>query len=613
MRRVQGRWLVAWLALLSLPVALLLTRAPEPGWTVMVYMVGADIESTEGAAARDLTEMQRAVRGDTTLLVMTGGSGNPAGQCAVYRVTRDTRELLSAAPGSMGDPASLRRLLETGNAERKGPSALILWDHGFGPLEGFGEDGRSPDRRLTLAETAQALREAGCAELPLSLIGFDACFMGSCETAVTLAPYAGCLVASQETAPEDGWNYASLAALEPRAEAEAFGRRIVADYTETCRKTYEQYPELEEPYTLALTDLREADALRDGISGFLGFLRRELAAGRYSEISQVRLKTWGVGLTSTTTAYDLVDLQAQAEAYRDRSSEARTLLAVLQRCVLAHGGNIEGANGLSIWIPYYSKEEARSSWLVRLGELELPEAWSGFLRDYSTAQAEGPQRTGPLVSSLELSEEQLRDYARVKYYVLQDGGDGSMCLVYAANDASLEGRTVRVAYDGRMLAISAKGRQLPLVSFWMGEDSRSAYYLSYLAGIPDLDNPGWQRVFALPVVRDRQTGEWHARNAFDRTGELVTGRQEFSLKEIQELMIGYPFRTPVYDEWQNPLPWEEWTPAGSGRDFLDIRDGFTLEEIPLPRSEGERYWLQVILVDTYNRETVLELKPLEEK
>ena len=39
----------------------------------MVYMIGSDLESEDGLASRDLKEMQAALRGDTTLLLMAGG------------------------------------------------------------------------------------------------------------------------------------------------------------------------------------------------------------------------------------------------------------------------------------------------------------------------------------------------------------------------------------------------------------------------------------------------------------------------------------------------------------------------------------------------------------
>ena len=48
-------------------------RQQNDGWTVMVYMVGSDLESRYGLLTKDLEEMRSAVREDTRLIVMMGG------------------------------------------------------------------------------------------------------------------------------------------------------------------------------------------------------------------------------------------------------------------------------------------------------------------------------------------------------------------------------------------------------------------------------------------------------------------------------------------------------------------------------------------------------------
>lgn len=51
-----------------------------------------------------------------------------------------------------------------------------------------------------------ALNGASLSQQLLAFIGFDACLMASVETALTVAPFADYMIASQDAEPGDGWN-----------------------------------------------------------------------------------------------------------------------------------------------------------------------------------------------------------------------------------------------------------------------------------------------------------------------------------------------------------------------------------------------------------------------
>ena len=122
----------------------------ENRMTLMVYMTGSDLESLGGAASADLEEMSAALRDDgVTVAVLTGGAsgwqnGIPADRNILWRITRNGMERMEEEKArSMGDPAVLsgflRRSMELFPADRY---ALVLWDHGAGPLTGVCFDER---------------------------------------------------------------------------------------------------------------------------------------------------------------------------------------------------------------------------------------------------------------------------------------------------------------------------------------------------------------------------------------------------------------------------------------------------------------------------------------
>ena len=117
----------------------------KAGLTLMVYMCGSNLESGSGAASADLMEMASSgydVR-SMNVLVMTGGTdywsiGLPTDSLCIYQPGRGSMRMLEAYEGeSMGTPGPLAELLNFGYMNYPAEKyALILWDHGGGPLEG---------------------------------------------------------------------------------------------------------------------------------------------------------------------------------------------------------------------------------------------------------------------------------------------------------------------------------------------------------------------------------------------------------------------------------------------------------------------------------------------
>ncbi len=590
------------------------------GWTVMVYMVGSDMEAFDRKGTQDLREMRRAVRGDTTLLVMTGGCPAEEGSlfgadCGIYRVGADGEELLETVRGSMGDPATLAGLLRVGMRMSEDPAALILWDHGFGPMEGFGDDIRDvEDRRLTLAEIGDALRDSGYAERPLTVIGFDACLMAGCETAVTLAPYAAYLLASQETEPGDGWDYGFLEALDPAADGVAFGRAVIDRFTAHYRQLYADRPSDEQPYTLSLIDLSEADELAAAVDAMFASFDRDVAAGRFRDISDLRQGMWGYGRVVAGTEYDAVDLSRLAASAADTHPEALAVQAALDRCCLLRCGNEPDAGGLSVFFPQLAAPEDLTAWLACMDTLPLPEAWRTFMLRYGGALREPP--SGGRASAdpedpfrAVLDDTGLRDLARAKFYVLEGTPEAGMRLLYAGSDWSLEDHTVTVRWNGRLLAMDTGAETCPVVSYLVQEDGQTAYHTS--TAMVMLED-GQSSIVNMRSARDLATGAWRVFSAIPAgSGDgPESGRREIPLDRIDTVVLYSDRCLPAFDPEGRTLPWPEWAPTGTAYpDLLRISDGFTLRETPLPE-DGGPYWIQIVIVDVYNRQYAAPPVPL---
>lgn len=179
----------------------------EKDLTLMVYLCGSSLEEENHSASADLREMMEAAF-DTDriqLLVMTGGAENwefSFGQKEGVVISEVADSIVSVWPmeaprkTSMGDPETLTDFLRYGLENAKARDyALILWDHGGGPLDGVCKDALHDSDSLSLPELVKGL-EAARLPKKLKWIGFDACLMSSVEVFAALSPFAEYMIAS---------------------------------------------------------------------------------------------------------------------------------------------------------------------------------------------------------------------------------------------------------------------------------------------------------------------------------------------------------------------------------------------------------------------------------
>jgi len=217
-------------------------QAATTRYTLMVYMIGSNLESMNAAATDDLEEMVSSGIdfAQVNVVVCAGGarrwnSDLPNDRNSVIDLSLPVGERIvaqSASKASMGAPETLASFLDF--CAKHYPAdhmALVFWDHGGGPLWGYGLDETSDGDGLTLAELHDAMSASAFSKeegLPLDWVGFDACLMGSMENAALWSKYTGWLVASEEVEPGDGWNYGFLSRLSSETDPRSISQPLPA-------------------------------------------------------------------------------------------------------------------------------------------------------------------------------------------------------------------------------------------------------------------------------------------------------------------------------------------------------------------------------------------------
>ena len=570
----------AWCMTVCLLAALLLgaSAAAEDGraaMTLMVYLCGSDLETSRGAASADLAEMIAACPDGDDLQVVVMASGAEAWHsdiatdtAAIYTLDGEGLHRFSdGASGSMGDPATLGTLLACGY--EKFPArryALLLWDHGAGPLLGVCFDERYTDETgmdgLTLEEISAALADSPFAREKLEWIGFDACLMASLETACMAAPYARYMIASQETEPATGWDYAFLTALAQDASGAETGRRVADSYMASLGDSLAAA-------TLSCVDLSRMAEVSAGIDALFSDLRLTLDSDTYAALTACRADTKSVAC-STAYAYDLIDLGDLLAVYQASGvADCGDLPDLLARAVVINRSNTPFLNGLNVYYPFENKAQFRSAppvpelipaeyaaFLMETAEIWLGESLTDWGGERSlTAEASAGETT----VTLPLTPGQAASFTSARLLILALVRGEEYQLIYQTNDAVLtEDGGVTAVYRGNALFLTdSRGEMLTgAIPYRLTEDGISLTVL--LIGENDAGDS--DICGARLMYRLEENGALTFAGAMAVTEDpAMQGKATVNLGDYDRMAVYAGTAVPQRAEDGVLQPWSQWT------------------------------------------------------
>ncbi|MBQ5755793.1 MAG: hypothetical protein IIV88_00895, partial [Erysipelotrichaceae bacterium] len=340
-------------------------KAKKRDYTVMVYIVGSNLESRYGAASNDLLEMKEAGLdfNKTNLIVYTGGSKRwnsdiPTSSNSVLDLSQADEKRIIASTAEAADMGSPQTLAEFINYTTENyPAdhyALILWDHGGGPLWGYGCDELFENDSLLLKELREAMDSTVFGrEQKLDWVGFDACLMASIENARLWQDYAGYLVGSEELEAGSGWDYTFLKTLNETTDTETILKSVVSSFEDYYAGRRSEF--FDPDITLSALDLSKADTLFEAVDDLFAVMDADIDRGNYAHLNKARSRSKAFGLSAASgksDAYDLIDLLDLAENLKDRyPDEYKKVKNALDETVVASAANIGSTGGVSVYLP----------------------------------------------------------------------------------------------------------------------------------------------------------------------------------------------------------------------------------------------------------------------
>lgn len=341
--------------------------------TVMVYMIGSTLEYDNqlvGLASMDIEEMRSATQSDNVnIIIQTGGTEkweNPAikgGTVQRFKLDKNgLDELEDLGQVCMTKESTLSEFIKFAKSGYPAEEyVLVLWDHGGGVPNGFGQDVYYPDEILSDVEIGKALKMGG---VHFDLVAFDACLMCSLEVYMSIKDYADYAVAAESLVAGRGLNYETfINELNDTGRSIAdCGSILVDDYIDFLKS-------VKDTGTMSVVRL---DKIQDVYSAYVKYIAacyRDLQGGdaAYQEIMKARDNC------GDFSGYDFVDLNMLATQY-DKGGESTALHnAITNSVVYTKSHGYTNGLGVTAYFPY------ELAWLYDNGRASLVEL------DYDTS------------------------------------------------------------------------------------------------------------------------------------------------------------------------------------------------------------------------------------
>ena len=442
--------------------------------TIMVYLIGSDLESSQGSATFDIDEMLAADfdEEDVNLLIYTGGTKKwytseiEENENAIFEITggklvkkKSFDKQIMTKPGPLTD--FLNYAYENYETDLYD---LILWDHGGGPIYGYGLDENNiRNTSMSLDTLSDALSDSKLRkDRKLDFIGFDACLMGSLEVAYSLRNHANYLIASEEIEPGAGWNYDFLSNITKETETKDLGKDLIDQYFDYYDKAY-----YKGNLTLSMIDLGEVEDLIEEVDNLFTKADGEINVNNFSNYARKLTRKTVYGNTGrSASTYDLVDLLDLSNSIsEDYPTEAENVERALNTAIVYSKDNMSNTNGISIYFPTNNKKNVDKI-LNAYNKVKISKDYYSFLQKYSSLitgeklvnqsnyKSLKPTYTNAVVS-VDLPDDLVNNYEKADYIIFRKLGENNYVPIYKSSNVTLEGSTLRAVPGNRQLIVDS--------------------------------------------------------------------------------------------------------------------------------------------------------------
>lgn len=440
--------------------------------TIMVYLIGSDLESIQGAATRDIEEMIASDfdEDNMNLLLYVGGTKKwytdefDESENAIFEIKNGKivkKESFKKELMTNGKP--LKEFINYVYSNYKTDLYdLILWDHGGGPIYGYGNDENSlSSASMSLDTLGDALEGTKLIkDRKLDFIGFDACLMGSIEVAYKLKDYANYLIASEELEPGAGWNYEFLGEITKDLKTQELGSLIINKFF-----SYYRNVGFTSNLTLSMIDLAKVEKVISELDVLFNKADGAINVDTFSDYSRKLTRKTVYGNTGRTkSVYDLVDLKDLVNSISDDyPTEVQNVSDALDSAVIYAKDNMSNTNGLSIYFPTNNKKnvdkilELYDSVKISTDYFNFLEKYASYITGNKYVDKNSYRGITPLYNeeeiSVELPTDLVNNYEKADYIIFRKLGENNYIPVFKSSNVLLSGNRLIAAPNNQQLIV----------------------------------------------------------------------------------------------------------------------------------------------------------------
>lgn len=511
---------------------LVLFRDKNYSRTIMVYMVGSNLESENGLGTVDLNSINynNMDNKNIKVVLIAGGSERwdnnyiDENETSIYELTASGyKKVKTQDIQNMGDSKVFSNYLNYVYENYKTDKYdLIFWNHG-GAIYGSEFDDLSGDN-LTLEEMRVGLSNSNFNKNnKLETVIFRTCLNGTIEIADTFKDYSDYLVASEEITLGSSitgvLNF--INDIEPNDTGTDVGIKFVNSYKEQISKLKNYYGSSEYIYsTYSVVDLSKIEKLVESLNSFVDDIN---VSENYNKIAKTRSNLYQYAYTqSSDPTYDTVDLYNLVNNLKDLSlDKANVVLNNLESAIVYNWATNDKSRGMSIYFPYNGSNDIKKYFLNVYKSLNSFSSYNNFISNFYLVQTNqtraysfNSNKTNIKTTnnksdfSLELTDEQLEGYARAEYLVFMDKGEGYYWPVYKGKEVTLDGNTLNASINGKAFKLVDGENEYLLPLYESYNDKNYIKYTIYagLSYISSEEIRDWRtESVEMSLVLDRKT------------------------------------------------------------------------------------------------------------
>lgn len=428
-------------------------RVRDGSRTIMIYMAGSNLESDAKIATSDLDAIipDEIDLNKTNILLYTGSTKiwhnfASADENAIYILREDGFEKLQSYDAkSLGDSDVLKSFLNYSYSNYKTEKYdLIFWNHGLGALGSISDE--DTNDFLTLTEMKEALKNSHFNEKnKLDTVLFRTCLNATYEMASVFSDYSKYMIASEEiTIGKTGESVLNfINDVSSSDDGIEYGKKFISSYEKQV-DNIDMFGSTDSTYSII--DLTKFDKLEEKMDDFFDEIDVE---DNYNDIAKIRSNMHQYAVdTGNDENYDTVDLYELVDSLKSYSKkEANELLDTINSMVAYNWSTNDSSHGIAIYFPFNGSESAKNMHLSLYAKIDVSDDYHEFIKDFNNIQTGESTFTFSLKNnetkinnkefSLQLTEEQIKNYASASYIIFKKTDDGYFTPLYSSTNAKL--------------------------------------------------------------------------------------------------------------------------------------------------------------------------------